>query len=175
MEEEKKSGKVGKGGKVGEMGAMREMREMGGEKLSNYNSNNTNNKKMPKWKKMLNKYFPSTFAVSELVFRETVKSGNDSEMSGWLLKRGNVLKNWKRRFFKLFIDKRVLTYHIDPIQNQALGSIHISHIISVQQLPQLFEEKQFVFSMKVSSPQLEERTFYFSAETEGKKTQQTHL
>lgn len=45
--------------------------------------------------------------------------------SGWLVKRGQVVKNWKSRWFVLDPDARTLTYYTDETGFVAKGAISV--------------------------------------------------
>lgn len=41
-------------------------------------------------------------------------SSEENELSGWLLKKGHVVKNIKKRWFVLDLSSKTLSYYINP-------------------------------------------------------------
>ena len=53
--------------------------------------------------------------------------------TGWLERRGTVIKSWKKRYVKLFLDQRILSYHVNSFRNnEALGVVRFSEITSLE-------------------------------------------
>lgn len=88
--------------------------------------------------------------------RSSVKANSDTNVvkKGWMLKRGGIVKSWKRRYFVLRNDRQLFYYSND-------------HTSAVKGVAQLYEVKQIIkVDKQIFSVECRGRTWHFSCATE---------
>ena len=96
-------------------------------------------------------------AQHEEAAREDLVAG---KKSGWLYKQGSVVKNWKRRWFKL--DYPTLTYYANPDDSTPKGSIDCREVTLTEKHAQAKVGKEHCFA--IYHP--DRRTYFLQCEDE---------